>query len=219
MDEGEIVEEGRRQGVLRQPEVGAHAGVPVADPQTLTRRRLRTCRCKYGLDGMHRRHDRRRPARSGRLDGRRWPSGLGGRRTCEARTRSSPMRRSIAAGRRSTGSPGRRVRAVQDARDGEEPRRAPLRRQHGHRRVQRARRQGRVAGHRRRLLPGRRRRRLQGREQGQVRAAHGQGALHRPAVRRDRHPVAQHDLDDEPRHLGRAELRGHHLLRRPGASW
>ena len=44
---------------------------------------------------------------------------------------------------------------------------------------------------------------LQGRHQDQVRAADGQGALHRAAVRRDRRPVAQHDLDDEPRHVSR----------------
>ena len=39
-----------------------------------------------------------------------------------------------------------------------------------------------------------------------------QGALHRAAVRRDRRPVAQHDLDDQPRHRARPELRRRHLL-------
>ena len=46
--------------------------------------------------------------------------------------------------------------------------------------------------------------------------AHGAAALHRAAVGRGRHPVAQHHLDADPRRLARPALRRRHLLRRPG---
>ena len=53
-------------------------------------------------------------------------------------------------------------------------------------------------------------------EEGGVRAAQRAAALHRAAVGRDRHPVAQHHLDADARRLAGPRLRGHHLLRRPG---
>ncbi len=43
-------------------------------------------------------------------------------------------------------------------------------------------------------------------------AAQRQGSLHGFAVGRNRHSVAQHDLDAEPRHRARPELRRRHLL-------
>ena len=53
-------------------------------------------------------------------------------------------------------------------------------------------------------------------EKVEVRAAHGAAALHRPAVGRGRHPVAQHHLDADPRHRARPRFHRHQLLRRPG---
>ena len=57
---------------------------------------------------------------------------------------------------------------------------------------------------------------LMRRQQGEVRPAHRAAALHRAAVGRDRHPVAQHHLDADPRRLARPALHRHDLLRRPG---
>ncbi len=95
-----------------------------------------------------------------------------------------------------------------------EARRAQLRRQHRPRRLQRARRQGQLDWHRRRLLPCRRRRRPQRPGEGEIPAAQRQGTLHGAAVGRDRSPVAQHHVDHEPRHLARSRIRRRHVLRR-----
>ena len=79
-----------------------------------------------------------------------------------------------------------------------------------------ARRQGRLDGPRRRLLQGDRGGRTGRRQQGQVRADDRQGALHRPAVGRDRRAGPQHDLDAAARHSLGPQLRRRQLLRRPG---
>ena len=103
-----------------------------------------------------------------------------------------------------------------DAQDRQGPRHAQLRRQRHARRLRPARRAGQLDRARRRLLPRARGRDLQRSEQGQVRAADGQGPLHRAAVGRSRRAGAQHHLDLVARHLARAELRRRQLLRRPG---
>ena len=43
-----------------------------------------------------------------------------------------------------------------------------------------------------------------------------QAAVYCAAVGRGRHPVAQHDLDADPRRVARPRFCGRHLLRRPG---
>ena len=57
---------------------------------------------------------------------------------------------------------------------------------------------------------------LQRPDQGQVRAADGEGPLHRAAIGRGRCARPQHHLDLVARHLARAELQRRQLLRRPG---
>ena len=88
----------------------------------------------------------------------------------------------------------------------------PVRGQHRASRLRRDQRRRRMDRLRRRLLPGRRRGDLQRSEQGQVHAAHRQGALHRAAVGRDRRAHPQHHLDDVARHLARPEVRRRQLL-------
>ena len=87
----------------------------------------------------------------------------------------------------------RRIRA--DAEDGQGSRHPQLRRQRHAGRLRPARRAGQLDRPRRRRLPRRRRRDLQRRQQGQVRAAVGQGPLHRAAIGRSRRAGAQHHLD------------------------
>ena len=111
---------------------------------------------------------------------------------------------------------GVRQRPNQDARHRQEPRQPELRRQRRPRRLQPARRQGQLDRPRRRLLQGDRRGGPRRRHQGQVRADHGEGALHRPAVGRDRRADPQHHLDHRTRQLARPHLRRRQLLRRPG---
>ena len=94
-----------------------------------------------------------------------------------------------------------------------------MRGQHRARGLRRARRQGRVARPRRGRLPRGRRRHLQGPGKGQVRAADRQGALHGAAVGRGRHSVAQHHLDDEPRHRARPRFRRPSPTTTARASW
>ena len=53
-------------------------------------------------------------------------------------------------------------------------------------------------------------------EQGEMGAAERAAALHRAAIGRDRHPVAQHHLDTDPGRIARPGFCRRHLLRRPG---
>ena len=57
---------------------------------------------------------------------------------------------------------------------------------------------------------------LERRHEDQVDAAQRLAALRRAAVRRDRHPLAQHHLDADPRRVAGPELHRRDLLRRPG---
>ena len=68
--------------------------------------------------------------------------------------------------------------------------------------------EGRVARHRRRRLPRVAAAMLGDAEQGALHAAHLAAALHRAAVGRGRHPVAQHHLDALARRQPRPQLRG-----------
>ena len=54
------------------------------------------------------------------------------------------------------------------------------------------------------------------RQEGQVGAAQRVAALHRAAVGRDRHPLAQHDVDADARRVARPRIHRRHLLRRTG---
>ena len=76
--------------------------------------------------------------------------------------------------------------------------------------------QGRLEGNRRRPVPRGRGGGVRRLDQGALHAAHRAAALHRAAVGRGRHPVAQHHLDHHARHQPRAQLRRRQLLRRPG---
>ena len=105
-----------------------------------------------------------------------------------------------------------------NAQDGQGPGHAILRRQPGPAGLFLARRQGQLDRARRRRLPRDRGRHLRRSDQGQVRAAVGQGPLHGAAIRRNRRAVAQYDLDAVARHLARRQFHRRDLLRRPGLS-
>ena len=122
----------------------------------------------------------------------------------------------IGIGRGIVGGVHRERARRQDARHDQAAGPARLRRQPEPAGILGGRQPGQLDGTRRRHLQGDRGVHPRRRQEDQVGAAQRIAALHRAAVGRDRHPVAQHHVDADARRVAGPRVHRRHLLRRPG---